>query len=75
MNIKVNLDIDTVFREYVYVNSGNECSCGFDLMLPIAPVNKMPGDNWRMCVTCGGELTSQLVSEYNRFNGYSGFDE
>jgi hypothetical protein len=44
-------------------------------MLPIVPVNKMPDSGWRMCVTCGGRLTDSLVSEYNRYNGYSGYDE
>lgn len=75
MNIEVDFNIDTIFREWVYVKNSKECGCGFDTMLPIVPVNKMPDSGWRMCVTCGGRLTDSLVSEYNRYNGYSGYDE
>lgn len=79
MNIKVDYDIDTVFREWVFVRTSNnvQCSCGFDKMLPIVPVNMLTKDigDWRICATCGGVLDNHLVTEYNRFNGYSGYDD
>lgn len=75
MKIAVDFNIDTIFREYVYVNAQKECKCDYDVMLPLLPINKMPTDDWRMCASCGGYLTNNLVREYNRYNGYSGFDE
>jgi hypothetical protein len=75
MKIEIDFNIDTIFREWVYVKNVKQCGCGFDVMLPIVPVNKMPSNDWRICVTCGGKLTNNLVSQYNRYNGYSGYDE
>ena len=80
MQIAVDADISSIFREFVYVSTKNkrECQCNFDVMMPLLAVNlknHTDPNNWRICATCGAELSNHLVSEYNRFNGYAGFDD
>ena len=80
MQIAVDADISSIFREFVYVSTKNkrECQCGFDVMMPARAENfkkLTDASTWRICATCGAELSNHLVSEYNRFNGYAGFDD
>jgi len=78
MNIKVDHDIDTIFREYLYIgkNKHKYCKCDWDAMLPLYPANfrNVPED-CKICANCGLLVTSLLASEYNRVHNYSGWDD
>lgn len=62
MQIKVSYDVDTIFREIVYVrNKQASCKCSAMLCDPQNAINLSTGV-YRVCASCGG-----LV--------YNGFDQ
>lgn len=64
------------FRIYVRGASPRRCVESYDEMQPEWAVN-MPAilDGCSVCVSCGGLISAEEKTEYNRVHGFSGFDE
>jgi hypothetical protein len=75
MTIQVDADIDTIFRDYVFVkrNKPTSCGCMVEKMSPVTAVNL----HWqtRICAECGGTISEAAYEAYDRYYGYSGYDE
>lgn len=64
------------FRIYVRGATPRICEESYDEMAPEWAVN-MPAilDGASVCASCGGLISSDTKTEYNRVHGFSGFDE
>ena len=48
-----------------------QCTCTLDTMVP----QSEPGIDDNICQTCNGTVSWYLNDAYNRYHGYSGYDE
>lgn len=74
MQINV-VDKDYPEAEHIFVNKRESiCFCDMDNINPVLAVNLDSLDD-HIDTVCGGIVTYNKLSRYNRFWGYSGYDE
>lgn len=72
--IPVDFHIGSIFRDWVYVDRKSDELHECYEHQPVRPVNK-PYEFGHICSECGAKLTRKYVDNFNRYYGYSGYDE
>lgn len=70
--ILVDFDIDTIFREIVYVRGNAVCNCNDVVRDPQTAVNLY---DLRVCASCGGVVDWYSQNRSDKYLGASGYDE
>lgn len=77
IDIFVDYDLASIFREWVYVRRDkiHYCECSLNRMNYTQPVNIEPDNPNRVCVTCGGVVTPARQDLQNKYEGSKGNED
>lgn len=74
--MKINIFHDKIGWDWLYIKKDSLvlCICDYEDMLSVPEFGLPHGYNY-YCGACNGLISNKLNSDYNRINGYSGYDE